>query len=141
MVRLLEWYFPRLRHLHLDGVPAGLLIEITTGPIVLRPNKQHYQQSRYMKDYQAILASRSEISEEILEDAMTTDATVGAANLSWLEIVLTHENLTAQQVLEYRLVPLLNKKSQTDNMVEHLEMKTHSVLYSIANKNWQRIVS
>ncbi|KAF9129178.1 hypothetical protein BGW39_004408 [Mortierella sp. 14UC] len=140
MVKLLECYFPRLRHLHLDGIPVSLSIEITTGPPEPTNQRQH-QQPRSKKDHQTIFAFDSAISEEILEDATTTDAAMRAAELSCLERVLTRENESAQQVLEYRLVPLLNEKSQMESMVEQLGMTAHSVLYTIGRKNWLRIAS
>ncbi|KAG0376867.1 hypothetical protein BGX24_007081 [Mortierella sp. AD032] len=136
MVKLLEWYFPRLRHLHLDGVPASLSIAVTTGP----PLPTNQRQPRPMQDLEM---SKSEIAEESLEDAtMTTNvAAAKAAELMYLERVLTIEMVTAKQVLEYRLVPFSEEMSQMDGMAEQLGIKMHPVQYCIGAKNWQRIVS
>ncbi|KAF9539811.1 hypothetical protein EC957_004939 [Mortierella hygrophila] len=140
MVKLLEWYLPRLRHLHLDGVPVKLTIAITTGPPTLRKQQRHHrQQSRSNERLEITPAAAAASKSETTEDAITR-----VAKLPWLERVLTREKVTVQEVLEYRLVPFRIgevKGEQGDRMVERLGMETHAVQYTIGTKTWQRIIS
>lgn len=140
MVKLLEWYFPRLSHLHIDGVPAKFAITITTGPPALRKQQRYQrQQPRSNEGLEITTAAAAASESEMTEDAITR-----AAELPWLEHVLTRERVTAQEVLEYRLVPFRIddvKGEHRDRMVERLGMETHAVQYTISTKIWQRIVS
>lgn len=140
MVKLLEWYFPRLSHLHLDGVPAKLTITITTGPPALRKQQRHLRQQPRSDERLEITPAAAAASESETNE----NAIIRAAELPWLERVLTRGNLMAQEVLEYRLVPFRMddvKGEQKDGMAELLGMKTHAVRYTIGNKTWQRISS
>lgn len=142
MVKLLEWYFPRLSHLHLDGVPAKLVIAITTGPPTLRKQQQQRHQRHQPRSNERLEITPAAAAAS--ESETTECATTRAAELPWLERVLTHEKVTAQEVIEYRLVPFSIdnvKGEQKDRMVELLGMKTHAVQYTIGTKTWRRIFS
>ncbi|KAF8942991.1 hypothetical protein BGZ47_005928 [Haplosporangium gracile] len=140
MIKLLEWYFPRLSHLHLDGVPANLAIAITTGPPASR--KQLQPNGELETSPAPAFADESETTHNLVD--------VRAAELPCLERVLTREKITAQEVLEYRLVPSMNNGHGGDGDVKDLEMyrmvewlgaKTYAVHYTVGSKNWQRAVS
>ena len=140
VAKLLEWYFPRLSHLHLDGVPAKLAIAITTGPPALRKQQRHQRQQPRSNERLEIRSAAAAASES----EMTEDAIIRAAELPWLERVLTREKVTAQEILEYRLVPFRIddiKGERSDRMVERYGMETHAVRYTIGTKTWQRIFS
>lgn len=153
MVKLLEWYFPQLTRLHLDGVPAKLAIAITSGPPDLMkrqrtslPQQQH-QRVKEVLDITPTATFTATKCETMAEDVTARRA----AELPWLERVsLTREEVTVQEVLEYNLVPSMNNGDEGDGvkepllrdiMVEQFGMKKHAVQYIFGTKTWQRIVS
>ncbi|KAG0287564.1 hypothetical protein BGZ96_008527 [Linnemannia gamsii] len=152
MVKLLEWYFPRLTRLHLEGIPAKLAIAITSGPPDPRKQQPPPSQNQHQRLNELLEITPSAAFTAAESEATTDDATTRRpAELPWLKsVLLTREEVTVQEVLEYNLVPFMNDGDEggdvnepllRDIMVEQLGMKKHAVQYIFGTKTWQRIVS